>query len=69
MADIIIVEDDRIISELIIFNLQNEGHQVRGFTSGQGLLSTLAAEPEWPVSFSFLISCCLEWMVSRFAGP
>ncbi|MDD2580057.1 MAG: response regulator transcription factor [Eubacteriales bacterium] len=61
MADIIIVEDDRIISELIIFNLQNEGYQVRGFTSGQALLSALAAEPEWPVSL-FILDIMLPGM-------
>lgn len=61
MADIIIVEDDSIISELIIFNLQSEGYQVCGFASGRALLSDLAANPEQAIAL-FILDIMLPGM-------
>ena len=54
MYEIIIVEDDQVISELIIFNLQNEGYSARGFPEGGALFKDLAEKPKQKVSLFIL---------------
>lgn len=43
---VILVEDDAIISELLVFNLQGEGYRIDAFRDGQSLFQTIDQLPE-----------------------
>src|SRR5690554_5828568 len=61
MPEIVMVEDDAVISELISFNLQNEGYAVCGFPDGKSLFKMLSQEKE-PLISLFILDIMLPGM-------
>ena len=61
MPEIVMIEDDAVISELISFNLQNEGYAVCGFPDGKSLFKMLSQEKE-PLISLFILDIMLPGM-------
>lgn len=61
MPEIVMVEDDAVISELISFNLQNEGYAVCRFPDGKSLFKMLSQEKE-PLISLFILDIMLPGM-------
>ncbi|HNZ63768.1 MAG TPA: response regulator transcription factor [Bacillota bacterium] len=59
---ICLVEDDDSIRELLVFNLESEGHDVRPFSRGQHLLDSLASLPEDQFISLFILDIMLPDM-------
>ncbi|GGT05552.1 hypothetical protein GCM10010156_74090 [Planobispora rosea] len=61
MARMLVVDDDADIRDLIVFRLEQAGHQVRAVGDGTAALAAVAGE-----RFDLVV---LDWMLPGLTGP